>query len=404
MFTGLDKKEPVCEIKGKFGENNKYQIIVENTDKCGNKVEGKSAIIVIDRTTPKISVTYVDGTPINGEYFNDKNSKTIKISVKEENFKSTAADIKVSAVDYAGGPVDIGELDCEWSDENGEHITKITLSKDAKYTIEVKNTDKAGNSGNAGPVTFTIDNTDPQGLYVTYNGNENISSPYYSNSPVSVTLHAKDDVSGIDHFKYKTVKTVGSSGINGGYVEKTVNFKDKDIKNSNGEFTYTFTLEPQFDGQVEFTAVDNAGNDASFGDTKSIVVDNKAPTSNITFNTPVQNVGGTSYYDGNITGTKTTVAMGMAACLSQNHKKVLYINASRLQMFQAYLGNQMPISAQDVYSRLLNPSDNIYGDIKHVIRYEDFYYLPAFKMALISLGIPFAVFEKIAVSAKRSQE
>lgn len=101
---------------------------------------------------------------------------------------------------------------------------------------------------------------------------------------------------------------------------------------------------------------------------------------------------------------KTTVAMGMAACLSQNHKKVLYINASRLQMFQAYLGNQMPISAQDVYSRLLNPSDNIYGDIKHVIRYEDFYYLPAFKMALISLGIPFAVFEKIAVSAKRSQE
>lgn len=305
VFKKLKEKAPVCEIRGEEGKNNKYQISVENTDKCGNTGNATSETVVIDRTTPKISVTYVDGTPINGEYFNDKNSKTIKISVKEENFKSTADDIKVSAVDYAGGPVYIGKLDCEWSDENGEHITKITLSKDAKYTIEVKNTDKAGNSGNAGPVTFTIDNTDPQGLYVTYNGNENISSPNYSNSPVSVTLHAKDAVSGIDYFKYKTVKTDGSSGINGGYVEKTVNFKNKEISYSkeSGEFTYTFTLEPQFDGHVEFTAVDNAGNDASFGDTKRIVVDNKAPTSSVTFNTPVQNVGGTSYYDGNITAT-----------------------------------------------------------------------------------------------------
>lgn len=35
---------------------------------------------------------------------------------------------------------------------------------------------------------------------------------------------------------------------------------------------------------------------------------------------------------------KTTVAMGIAACLDKNHKKVLYINADRLQSFQG-IGN-----------------------------------------------------------------
>jgi cellulose biosynthesis protein BcsQ len=101
---------------------------------------------------------------------------------------------------------------------------------------------------------------------------------------------------------------------------------------------------------------------------------------------------------------KTTVAMGMAACLSQNHKKVLYINASKLQMFQHHLNNQTAISSQEVYSKLMNPGDDIYRDIKHVIRFEQFYYLPAFKAALMSIGVPFNVYEKIALSAKNSKE
>ena len=101
---------------------------------------------------------------------------------------------------------------------------------------------------------------------------------------------------------------------------------------------------------------------------------------------------------------KTTLSMGMAACLSQNHKKVLYINASNLQMFQYMLDNKTAISSQDVYSKLMNPMENIYSDIKHVIRYEQFYYFPAFKAALISIGIDFSIYGKIAMSAKNSKE
>ena len=96
------------------------------------------------------------------------------------------------------------------------------------------------------------------------------------------------------------------------------------------------------------------------------------------------------------------MAMGVAACLAQNYKRVLYINAARLQNFQYLLDNTTVISSPDVYGKLTNPTDRIYDDIKHVIRKEIFSYLPEFKAALMSLGVNFSIYEKIAISAKNS--
>lgn len=101
---------------------------------------------------------------------------------------------------------------------------------------------------------------------------------------------------------------------------------------------------------------------------------------------------------------KTTVAMGVAACLEQNYKRVLYINAARLQNFQYLLDNTTAIFSPDVYGKLINPTDRIYDDIKHVIRKEDFSYLPEFKAALMSIGLEFSIYSKLALSAKKSGE
>lgn len=101
---------------------------------------------------------------------------------------------------------------------------------------------------------------------------------------------------------------------------------------------------------------------------------------------------------------KTTVAMGVAACLAQNYKRVLYINAARLQNFQNLLDNKTALTSPEVYSRLLNPQDNIYSDIAHVIRKELFSYIPAFKASLMSLGIDFSVYKSIVMSAKKSED
>lgn len=99
---------------------------------------------------------------------------------------------------------------------------------------------------------------------------------------------------------------------------------------------------------------------------------------------------------------KTTLAMGISACLTKNYKRVLYINAARLQVFQQMLGNHSAITATDVYAKLAIATGNAYEDIKHVIRKELFSYIPPFKAALMSLGLNYSVFEKIISSAKKS--
>lgn len=101
---------------------------------------------------------------------------------------------------------------------------------------------------------------------------------------------------------------------------------------------------------------------------------------------------------------KTTVALGISACLTRNYKRVLYINADRLQSFQRMLDNKSPITTPEVYAKLANPSENAYSDVKHVVRHELFSYLPPFKASLMSLGLNYSVYEKIAVGAKKSTD
>lgn len=99
---------------------------------------------------------------------------------------------------------------------------------------------------------------------------------------------------------------------------------------------------------------------------------------------------------------KTTLSMGVSASLTKNYKRVLYINASRLQVFQHMLGNHSPITATDVYAKLSSASEDAYSVVKYVIRKELFNYLPPFKSALMSLGLNYDVYEKIISSAKKS--
>lgn len=101
---------------------------------------------------------------------------------------------------------------------------------------------------------------------------------------------------------------------------------------------------------------------------------------------------------------KTTLAMGVCASLTKNYKRVLYINAARLQVFQHMLENHSSVSAADVYAKLAVAGENVYYDIKHVIRKELFSYLPPFKAALMSLGFDYSAFIKIILSAKKSAD
>lgn len=101
---------------------------------------------------------------------------------------------------------------------------------------------------------------------------------------------------------------------------------------------------------------------------------------------------------------KTTIALGISLSLTKNYKRVLYINAGRLQSFQRVFNNQTPISTASVYAKLADATETVYDDIKHIIRKEQFSYLPPFKAALISLGLSYSIYEKIAISAKKTND
>lgn len=101
---------------------------------------------------------------------------------------------------------------------------------------------------------------------------------------------------------------------------------------------------------------------------------------------------------------KTTVSMGIATCIAQNYKRVLYINASRLQCFQNLLDNKNPITSAEVYSRLMTARDSAYVDVKESIRKEVFSYVPSFRAPLLSVGLDASIYRKIIVSAKRSDD
>lgn len=94
----------------------------------------------------------------------------------------------------------------------------------------------------------------------------------------------------------------------------------------------------------------------------------------------------------------------MSHYLAKSFKRVLYINAARLQYFQRMLQNQSIVIAPDIYLKLSTADDHIYSEIKHIIRKEVFNYLPSFKAPLMSLDLPYSIFETIARSAKASKE
>lgn len=101
---------------------------------------------------------------------------------------------------------------------------------------------------------------------------------------------------------------------------------------------------------------------------------------------------------------KTTIALGISACLTKNYKRVLYINAGHLQFFHRILENKSPITAADIYAKLSVPDGMSYKNVKHAIRREIFSYLPPFKASLMSIGLEYKVFERLARSAKSSNE
>lgn len=292
-------------------------------------VEYASHTITIDTIKPVIDVEYQNTNLIDTvkdrdgsdrQYFDD--TQTAVVTINEHNFNSKDVNFAIIAKDVTGKELDVSALNTksEWrTGENKDiHIITITYPGDANYTFDVDCSDLATNQADDyAPDYFTVDKTAPTDLTVSYSTSvldtilESLSFGFY-NAKMTVTLTANDITSGVHNFKYSYLNAAGVSTVNAELIDQAIDAADIEYSKDGLTATATFEIpkmvlgnDNQFNGTVEFTAYDRADNETKQKDTKRIVVDNIAPTATVQYNTPVNEVGGISYYDGDINATVT---------------------------------------------------------------------------------------------------
>lgn len=100
---------------------------------------------------------------------------------------------------------------------------------------------------------------------------------------------------------------------------------------------------------------------------------------------------------------KTTIAVGIAACLTQNHKRTLYLSAEYVQDFQYFLENKSPIS-DGIVSKFQMGNSNLYSEMHSYIRREAFEYVPPFQAAISAYNIDFGVYAFLVEQIKKTNE
>ncbi len=110
------------------------------------------------------------------------------------------------------------------------------------------------------------------------------------------------------------------------------------------------------------------------------------------------------FYSANGGAGKTTIALGLCSNLASRYKRVLYINAERLQVQNHLYCYFNDISYPDYYAALQSPSSNAYSDVKPFINGDKFDSLPVLKLSTVALGIPFEKYCDIASCAKKSND
>ena len=308
-----------------------YVITVEYTDRSNNKmVKYVSDTHTIDTTLPVINVEYQNKTVANKltdcdgnerEYFAD--TQTAVVTITEHNFIAEEVKFSIVAKDVTGADLDADALNSKtaWSvDSTGDvHTITITYPGDANYTFDVEYTDKATNAAEDYATDyFTVDKTDPTNLKVDYSTSvldtvlESVTFGFY-NAKMTVTLTAEDPTSEVHSFLYSYLNAAGVSNVNAELINEAIQAADIEYSADRKNATVTFEIpkmvlgnDNQFNGTVEFTATDRAGNETdAHKETKRIVVDNIAPTAQVSYNEATNTVGDISYYNGNITATIT---------------------------------------------------------------------------------------------------
>lgn len=308
-----------------FSGDGDYIVTMTYTDRSGNAaIEYTSEKIVIDTVAPVISVSYSPNhvsRQVNGRTYYDA-VQTATITVTEHNFRADDIAASITAKDVTGTDIPMTDYAAylsnrsNWVQDGDTYTAVITYQADANYTFNINYQDLAQHSiVDYAEDLFTVDTTAPTNLSISYSAHlaqatiDSVIMGYYD-APVTVTISAEDNTAGIYNFEYSFIKAAGVSSVNAELIDAAISNAEISFSDSGRRATATFTIpgsalgnNNQFNGTVGFTAYDIADNRTEENDTKRIVVDNIAPIATVTYNNPVQEADGISYYSGDIVAT-----------------------------------------------------------------------------------------------------
>lgn len=321
-----------------LNQDGTYKVTFECEDKSGNTMKWKSDEtdgdyaegtytsheIVVDTKKPEIAVAYDDKIkPVKSSCYDT--ARTATITITEANFDASKVNVAIAAKNISGKAVSkeneasISSWETDKTDAS-IHTATVTFPGNAVYTLDISGEDIAGNKSNPyGQDKFTVDHSAPKtsDMKITYDKElkswekvvNKVTFGYYAyRKGVTVTLTAKDDISGIDKMKWTYLQEDGSS------TDKNVKKKEGTISGSSityssdgitatASFKLTASEAKQFRGTVSFTATDRAGNTSKLKqDGKRVnVVDTITPKRTVSFTPAKQIVNGKMYYDGPVT-------------------------------------------------------------------------------------------------------
>jgi len=219
-----------------------YTFAASQVDAVGNSGSSGNKSVTIDKTAPTVTLDKVNGTTRTFPYSTNANVTSVGGSCTTGD-----GDVSVTLDENAANPA---TANC--SSGNWTLTLTNALSNEGTYAFAASQTDAAGNTGNSGNKSVTIDKTAPTVTATAVKGpdfTDTYTADTWTNKDVRVTFTCADNT--------------GGSGLTAGSADQVKNFT-----------TETSSTTASFDG----TCADNAGNTAAASDFGPIKIDKTAPT------------------------------------------------------------------------------------------------------------------------------
>ncbi|MCI5804920.1 MAG: Ig-like domain-containing protein [Clostridium sp.] len=250
----------------RFTTEGKYRATVTGTDKAGNIATPVQTDIVVDKTSPKLSICGMQSGTMT------KNPVTLTYEATDKNHDFDEYQVTVHRTTLDGENETIVEKEAvSWKQEGYDKNAQVdyttqktsVYSKEGNYTITFEGTDRAGNVATARTVTFSIDHTAPAISNVQYWNENSLLQPRYSiifsNKMIRVQFQVTDRVTGVqDDLVYVTLGTAAER------AENTPLYIARKGKDSN-YYIYVpqDVLLTEYDGVISIWANDRLKNESN---------------------------------------------------------------------------------------------------------------------------------------------